>query len=330
MIIDRELSAQVTSCTSTKQLYNIITSSQDNSFILRLAAQSPHIDLKCAIFLSAYLNDLVLNPKLALIEKNSPDQVRKIFRMEVNQIPTLEIKEDSPWWNYLLKHPSDKVRQAVARNQKFPKKLRDTTALDVPSKIGLALNRSVSAEHCKNLEKDPEARVSTLAKSALLRFMEDETLVNDRASAPQSSAIVKLPTEPAKKDQEFHPMVLIVSILTILILGMGLTIFSPGKSGKEVVSSSPRGGVIANPQAVHTVDSNYVAAVDLANKATLMAASAKSKSEWNSIVVIWDKAIDKLKIIDKQDADYEKAQSKILKYQVIRDLHANNGANAKK
>ena len=35
-------------------------------------------------------------------------------------------------------------------------------------------------------------------------------------------------------------------------------------------------------------------------------------------------------IVKKQDADYEKAESKIRKYQVIRDLHANNETRAEK
>jgi hypothetical protein len=71
-------------------------------------------------------------------------------------------------------------------------------------------------------------------------------------------------------------------------------------------------------------------AVDLANKATLMATSAKNALEWKEIVGLWNSAIAKLSDVKKQDADYEKAQSKIRKYQVIRDLHANNAADTEK
>jgi hypothetical protein len=77
-------------------------------------------------------------------------------------------------------------------------------------------------------------------------------------------------------------------------------------------------------------DGNYVEAVDLANRATLMATSAKSALEWKEIVVLWNSAIAKLGAVKKQDADYEKAEGKIRKYQVIRDLHANNAANTEK
>jgi hypothetical protein len=54
LIIDRELSAEITSCNNPDQLYDLVVSAQDNSFILKLAAQSPHIDLNCAVFISIF------------------------------------------------------------------------------------------------------------------------------------------------------------------------------------------------------------------------------------------------------------------------------------
>lgn len=342
MIINRELSEEITSCTDPQQLHELITSAQDNRFILKLAAQSPYIDLRCAIFLSAYLNDLVLNPALVSIEHDFPGQVRKIFKVEVDKISTLKIPENLQWWEYLIRHPSSRVRKATASNAMLPDRFKDVTTLDVPSKIGFALNRTISAEHCKILATDPDPQVSTIAKSALRRFDEDKTLIGgnqslandnqvfgkgDQINPPKLSFVLK----SNQKEQEFHPAALIGSILVILSVGVGLTMLAPGKHEKVVTSkvASPRGGVVSSTPLVQAAtEENYAEAVDLANRATLMATSARSKLEWGSIVVLWDNAISKLSMVDKQDADYEKAQSKIFKYQVIRGLHANNGASA--
>jgi hypothetical protein len=337
MIIHKELTAQVTSCSDSGQLYDIVTSAHDNSLILKLAAQSAYIDLRCAVFLSAYLNDLVLNPTLLSIENDFPGEVSKIFKVEAERISTLNMPEDSQWWDYLIQHPSGRVRKATTSNVMLPDKFKDITTLDVPSKIGFVLNPTISAEHCEILVKDSDTQVSTLAHSALQRFRQEETFVeNNRGSVKgQPAKQSKLSTlrRSTQKDQEFHPAVLVGSIVVLLGIGMGLTMFSPGKNEKAVNVTSPRGGAIGSTVVTSSdpvTGSNYVEAVDLANKATLMATSAKNALEWKEIVALWNNAIAKLSDVKKQDADYEKAQSKIRKYQVIRDLHANNAADTEK
>jgi hypothetical protein len=337
MIIHKELTAQVTSCSDSGQLYDIVTSAQDNSLILKLAAQSAYIDLKCAIFLSAYLNDLVLNPTLLSIESDFPGEVSKIFKVEAERISTLNMPENSPWWDYLIQHPSGEVRKATTSNVMLPEKYKDITTLDVPSKIGLVLNPTISAKHCTILTKDSNAQVSTLAHSALQRFRQERTLVKNNQgshkSKPAKQSKLSTLRQSTQKDQEFHPAVLVGSIIVLLAIGMGLTMFSPGKNEKAINVTSPRGGAIGSTVVTSSdpiAASNYVEAVDLANKATLMATSAKNALEWKEIVTLWNSAIAKLNDVKKQDADYEKAQSKIRKYQVIRDLHANNAVDMEK
>jgi hypothetical protein len=257
MIIHRELSAQVTSCHSPEHLYAIVMSAQDNSFILKLAAQSPHIDLKCAIFLSAYLNDLVLNPALLSIESDFPGEVSKIFKIEAGRISTLNIPEDSQWWDYLIQHPSSRVRKATTSNVMLPNRFKDITTLDVPSKMGFALNRTISAEHCKILAADPNAQVSTLANSALQRFNQETTLVkNNRVSTkgrPARQSKLSIIRQTTQKDQEFHPAVLVGSIVAVLGIGMGLTMFSPSKNETAVNVTSPRGGAISSTLATSAI-----------------------------------------------------------------------------
>lgn len=321
---DSELLVSETArCTDPKRLF-FIAATVNDELVRQLVAQNENIDINAIELVAAHLQSLIANNALANSTATFPERVEKVFEREVDQVARLQIPTVSQWWEYLINHPCDDVRREAANNPYFPGRLRDIVpTLDVYVRKGFVLNSTAERSQLQILSIDEEPQVSTVAKARLADL-------GEQLDSTPSKIEQGLYTSFSKKDEkEVHPWIFISSIIVILTLGIGLTIFSPVKKEKVGMSTSARGGVVASqvPLASATMaitpiatQDYYAEAVSVANKASLLAAKANNKKDWVAIASLWDSAIFKLRMVSTQDVSYPKAQSKIPDYETIRDV----------
>ncbi len=115
-----------------------------------------------------------------------------------------------------------------------------------------------------------------------------------------------------------HPLALLLTMLTMLCLGMGLTLWvkSIPPDPKTILTSTPSTSPKpANPKI--SSNSNYNQAIYIANAATIASQSALTTEDWGKVSNQWQKAIALLESVPPGDPKYTDAQSRAANYKNI-------------
>jgi hypothetical protein len=113
-----------------------------------------------------------------------------------------------------------------------------------------------------------------------------------------------------------HPLALLLTMLTMLCLGLGLTLWVksvPPDPKSAVTVPSP--SATTNPQLV--LNSNYNQAINIANEATIASQRAVTAQEWERIGNLWKRAIVLLESVPPSDPRYLDARSRVNNYKNI-------------
>lgn len=131
------------------------------------------------------------------------------------------------------------------------------------------------------------------------------TPTNQESTAPTSTPVPSPSLDPATAPKFVNPQ--------------------PTSSATNPPSSSPADAPTPAAPATSPVSSAnanvdfYEEAIALANKATLLSKGADAPTHRQEIISLWEEAIKNLKQVPPQSPNYTAAQSKISKYEVIRD-----------
>lgn len=312
-----------------------IASTTDDSLVRNILAGNPHISIRIIKCLAPYcLQELMRNPALTNNTNIFPNDVIEVFEEHAAQIPKLQISENSGWFEYLLEHPSDRVRNAAASNPFMSIGLQEKYCLseDIAVKLGLSINPSLGSEVLRVLGLDCSDRVRSAAQNRISSLEYAPT--NFDYANPNTFTSLNSPTkvnfnyEPTSlgSRDKLHPMVLISVLLGLLCFGLFLIAIPAKKTvnGVESISSlSPRGkveGAIPPTGLSTNAETAFTKAIDYANRATLVSKTANSKDEWLVVVNTWNMAIAELNKIDSQSQLYSGAQEKIGQYRTILQL----------
>ncbi len=117
-----------------------------------------------------------------------------------------------------------------------------------------------------------------------------------------------------------HPLALLLTMLTMLCLGMGLTLWvkSMPPDPKTILVSTPALVPSTSPKsAISKINSNYNQAIYIANAATIVSQSAVTSEDWQKISNQWQLAIALLESVPPGDPKYIDAQSRAANYRNI-------------
>jgi hypothetical protein len=114
-----------------------------------------------------------------------------------------------------------------------------------------------------------------------------------------------------------HPLALLLTMLTMLCLGLGLTLWVKSVPPEQkAIVVSPSTSPSATPQAL--LSNNYYSqAISIANAATIASQRAVTTQEWEYITKLWTKAISLLEAVPPSDPKYLDAQSRASNYKNI-------------
>jgi hypothetical protein len=115
-----------------------------------------------------------------------------------------------------------------------------------------------------------------------------------------------------------HPLALLLTMLTMLCLGMGLTLWvrSIPPDPKTILASTPSPSPATSPKSPN-INNNYNQAIYIANAATIASQSAITVSDWQKVSGQWQKAIALLESVPSGDPKYTDAQSRAANYKNI-------------
>jgi hypothetical protein len=304
-----KLVAEVSTSTDTARILDII-SNTDDALVLRIAATNTSIDILAIEALSSkYLQELINNDALANATVIFGERVEAVFTKEADQISKLQISGDSQWWDWLIQHPFSEVRQATTTNPYLPGRLRpEIKNLDVACRLGFALNKTSEPFFLKPMINDSDPRIKSIIDARFVETREqdfDSTTVLTNVYSPKTLRTYQLAFG-----------VLAALILFLMFFG---DIWKFGSS----ISSNANKLTSPTVQPVIQID-YYDEAIALANKAILLSKTPGDQNRQKEVIALWDEAIKNLRKVDRQSANYQAAQSKISRYQVIRDV-ANRG-----
>jgi hypothetical protein len=117
-----------------------------------------------------------------------------------------------------------------------------------------------------------------------------------------------------------HPLALLLTMLTMLCLGMGLTLWvkSIPPDPKTLLASTPAPVPSTSPKsAAPKINSNYNQAIYIANAATIGSQSAITAEDWRKVSNQWQMAIALLESVPPGDPRYSDAQSRAANYKNI-------------
>jgi hypothetical protein len=117
-----------------------------------------------------------------------------------------------------------------------------------------------------------------------------------------------------------HPLALLLTMLTMLCLGMGLTLWvkSIPPDPKTILASTPVSAPATSPKsAISKINSNYNQAIYIANAATIASQSAITVEDWQKVSNQWQRAIGLLESVPPGDPKYIDAQGRAANYKNI-------------
>jgi hypothetical protein len=123
--------------------------------------------------------------------------------------------------------------------------------------------------------------------------------------------------DPGEHLSAMHPLALLLTMLTMLCLGLGLTLWVKSVPPEpKAITASPSTSPSANLQALPN-NNYYSQAISIANAATLTSQRAVTREEWESITKLWKQAIALLEAVPPSDPKYLDAQSRASNYKNI-------------
>jgi Leucine rich repeat variant len=117
-----------------------------------------------------------------------------------------------------------------------------------------------------------------------------------------------------------HPLALLLTMLTMLCLGMGLTLWvkSIPPDPKTILANTPASLPSSSPKsATPKINNNYNQAIYIANAATIASQSAITSEDWRRVSNQWQQAIVLLEAVPPGDPKYVDAQSRAANYKNI-------------
>jgi Leucine rich repeat variant len=120
-----------------------------------------------------------------------------------------------------------------------------------------------------------------------------------------------------------HPLALLLTMLSLLCVGLGLTLWVKsvppepvlvrGQSGRNALS-----GTASNPKSL--LSYSYNQAINTANAATIASQTAVTKKDWGKVNGLWKKAIALMESVPTSDPRYADAQSRAANYKNILNI----------
>lgn len=262
-----------------------------------------------------------------------PQVVHSMFEDYSHIVCELLINEE--WAKYFI-NSNLKIVAAVAANPMLPKIYWDYCVhhYSVDVRRGIAMNPAIGSVFVATLSGDSDPTVQRLA-AGQMRSRFPSVPVTEQLPVAQRASSVKLQqmAKPKKNDSK-NGIQITINSLHLIIAGLSIALlFCGGMLAMRLlipsnIVTSTAG--IAKVSAIDAEDGNYALAIEHANEASALArTSPEAKGEWEKIITNWDKAIELLEKVDKNQPEYAKARKKIRNYKVIRSVASGYLAKAK-